>query len=259
MFKNKLNILKRFYGILGWLASKGYTNVKPFKFKAMIKKKNDKSNLENKRILFFELGAIVALSLLLVAFEWGTNEINSDIVCIDNSGTEIEELIVQRTEREPPKPKPPMMPIEFLVIKDVDIDIDDPEINFSVDIKSDGDVDYTQMADEPDAIDDFPHIIVENMPTYKGKDKAAFQKHLQELVKYPLEAQEADIQGKVFLQFVVNENGQITNEQIIKSPHLSLSEAVLAALRKTDNWKAGEQFGRKVKVSFTVPVFFRLN
>ena len=112
---------------------------------------------------------------------------------------------------------------------------------------------------EDEVPDETPFIIVQNMPTYKGKDKSFFQKHLQTLVKYPAEAQDAGIGGKVYLQFVIDENGNIIREQIIKSPHPSLSEAVLAALEKTDTWKAGEQRGRKVKVSFTVPVFFKLN
>ena len=96
------------------------------------------------------------------------------------------------------------------------------------------------------------------MPTYKKGDKSAFQQHLQKLVRYPVEALEANIQGKVFIQFIVDENGNIIREKIIKSPHPSLSEAVLIALKKTSKWQPGEQWGKKVKVTFTIPVNFVL-
>jgi periplasmic protein TonB len=228
-------------------------------FTAMFKKKNDQSNLEKKRVLFFELGVIISLALLLVAFEWESTELPTTVNIASNTGNDFIDLIVPITRAELPKPKPPMMPIEFTVIKEADIDFEEPDFEWTSDIGINDGVNYWQNTDEPAIDDGLPFVKVEKMPSYKGQDMNYFQKHLQQLVQYPREAQDANISGKVFVEFVVDENGYITHEKIVKSPHESLSEAVLLALDKTDRWKPGEQLGIKVKVRFTVPVYFKLN
>ena len=224
----------------------------------MVKKKNAKSNIENKRVLFFEIGATVALAALLVAFEWGVK----DVVVADNYMSDkfdiVEEIDMIITKPEVQKPAPPPMPIDFDIIDDPMIEIDDDPIEWTSDINvNDGLFPIFDLEDE-EPVSDEPFIRVEKMPTYQGNPTVYFQRHLQELVRYPQTAAENGIQGMVFVQFVVDEKGNIIREQVIKSPHPALSEAVLSAIKKTNQWKAGEQRGRKVKVSFTVPVSFKL-
>ncbi len=225
----------------------------------MVQKKSAKSNLENKRSLFFEYGMAVALACMLLAFEWGTNE--QALKDLDFSGQEefIPEEVVIITKPEPPKPKPPIIPDEVIVIDDDDPIIDEPDIDWGQDIDADDAFDLTfwEETDEPDAGPEI-FVRVEKMPSYKGGDQSKFQKELQQLVKYPLKAQELDIQGNVIVKFVVNEEGQLVDPEILRSADDLLTDAVLIALKKTGKWKAGEQRGRKVKVTFTVPVFFRL-
>ncbi len=222
-------------------------------------KKSNKSNLEKKRILFFEYGLTVALAFALFAFEWGTNEQKASTIGFIASSDYVPEEMIEITRPEPPKIKPPVVIEDFLVIEDSEPDIPLPDIDW-------GDVDETstynlsiwepkeERVEEPEIF-----IRVEKMPTYDGGNESQFQKHLQQLVKYPRQAQELNIQGKVILQFVVDEYGNLTNAHVIQSEHQLLTDAVLDALKKTKKWRAGEQRGRKVKVSFTIPIFFRLN
>lgn len=225
----------------------------------MIKKKNEKSNIENKRVLYFEMGLSVALAFLLVAFEWGTTDMLVSEHTFDISDEFTPEIQMKITKPEPPKPAPPMMPIEIIVIKDIEENIDEPDFIWTTDIPFDGIVDFYDFPEEISEVIDEPFIKVEKMPTYQGNSTVYFQRHLQQLVKYPKIAQEEGIYGKVFVEFVVDEKGNIIREKIIKSPHPSLSDAVLLAMKKTERWQPGQQRGRKVKVSFTVPVSFKLS
>jgi protein TonB len=224
----------------------------------MIKKKNDRSDLEKKRVLFFEMGIILVLSMLLVAFEWG----NKELLLADNTylpvsnDMEIEEM-TEITRPEVKKVKPPAPPTIIIEI-DNDDDFEDPDFDFSVEVNEDTEMPFYDFEPDDEVEEDIPLYIAEHMPTYKGKDQAYFQRHLQQLVVYPKEAQENSIEGRVFLQFVVNRDGRIIDATIVKSPHPSLSEAVLNAIDKTDKWTPGEQMGRKVKVRFTIPIIFTL-
>lgn len=226
----------------------------------MIKKKAEKSNLEKKRVLFFEMGIAVVLALLLVAFEWGTQEIEVATIDYGMDDNFVAEIDAVRTKREQPKPPPPPMPqFEIEIITDPDVDIEEEDFIWTTDVNIGDGIALIEMDPEENVEDDIPFIRVEKMPTYQGNSTAYFQRHLQQLVEYPTIAQEEGVFGKVYVEFVVDENGKIIRERILKSPHPSLSDAVLLAMKKTDDWEAGEQRGRKVKVSFTVPVLFKLN
>lgn len=229
------------------------------KTKVMELKKSKKSNLERKRILFFEYGLVVALAIALFAFESGTEEQKKASIDLTSTTAYIPEEMVEITRPELPKIKPPVYIEEILVIDDSKPDIPLPNIDWG-DVKEGSayKIEYwepkEERVEEPEIF-----MIVEKMPIYNDGDISTFQKDLQHLVKYPQLAQDLGIQGKVTLQFVVNESGELSNPQVIQSEHELLTEAVMEALKKTKKWKAGEQRGRKVKVSFTIPVFFRLN
>ncbi|MBN1115771.1 MAG: energy transducer TonB [Bacteroidales bacterium] len=224
----------------------------------MVQKKSNKSNLENKKTLFFEYGILVALACALAAFEWGQTDINT----VDTSGwnkiEDVDNELPPITMPEPPRLAPPPIPVNFIQIKDAEINIDEPDFNFSTEIDIDGEMELYPYEPEDDAVEESIFVIVEKMPTYRNGTEANFQKHVQQLVKYPAIAQQENIQGQVIVQFVVDENGKLVEPKIVRSAHETLSNAVLEALKKTSDWKAGEQRGRKVKVAFTIPIFFKL-
>ncbi len=224
----------------------------------MITKKSVKANLEKKSTLFFQMGMVIALATLLVAFETGNTEIEAEIYS-ENTGVDINEEIVQITRTEIKKPKPPIAPEEIIIIEDTEPEIDD-EFDFRSEIGiNDGiilpEFDFEQ---EKNVEDPKIHVIVENMPQYHGGNESEFQKHVQGIVKYPETAADMGIQGRVIVSFVIDKNGKLTRPQILRSPDELLSNAVLAALKKTDTWKPGEQRARKVAVSFSIPVYFKL-
>lgn len=95
-------------------------------------------------------------------------------------------------------------------------------------------------------------MVVEDQPELVGGLKA-----LQEAVSYPESAKEAGIEGRVIVQFVVDENGDVTNTKVVRGVHESLDEAAVEAVKK-QTFKPGKQRGEAVKVQMSLPVTFRL-
>ncbi len=102
-------------------------------------------------------------------------------------------------------------------------------------------------------------FVVEDMPEYPGGEEA-LRKDIAGLVKYPEDAHKKGIQGKVYITFIVNENGKIEDTKIARGVDPSLDKEALRVMNALDKtWKPGKQKGGPVKVSYTVPIKFALN
>lgn len=98
---------------------------------------------------------------------------------------------------------------------------------------------------------------VEEMPAFPG-GQAAFMNYLSSNMKYPKDCQEAGIQGRVVVQFVIGKDGRIMNARVIKSVHPSLDKEALRVVNSMPRWTPGKQKGKPVSVTYTVPLMFRL-
>ena len=100
--------------------------------------------------------------------------------------------------------------------------------------------------------------VVEEQPMFPG-GMQEMMKFLQQNIKYPKEAQEQGKQGRVIVQFVVNKDGSIVNDSIVRSVDPLLDAEALRVVRSMPNWTPGKQKGKPVRVRFTLPVTFHLN
>ena len=91
-----------------------------------------------------------------------------------------------------------------------------------------------------------------------GGDLKKFQDYVQGKIEYPEEAKEKGITGKVFVQFIVDEKGNITEVQIIRGIHPLLNNEALRVIKESPKWTPGKQNGKNVKVSYTIPITFDL-
>lgn len=101
-------------------------------------------------------------------------------------------------------------------------------------------------------------LVVEDMPEYPGGEEA-FRKDLATTVKYPEDAKKEGISGKVYVTFVVNEEGKVEDAKIARGVHPSLDKEALRAVNQLKTWKPGKQRGKVVKVSYTAPINFALD
>jgi len=98
---------------------------------------------------------------------------------------------------------------------------------------------------------------VEHAPQYKG-GMNQFYRYLAKTVKYPAEAREKKIQGKVLVSFVIEKNGSLADVKAKSKFGHGLEEEAVRAIRNSPKWKPGMQKGKPVRVMYTVPVNFTL-
>ena len=103
-----------------------------------------------------------------------------------------------------------------------------------------------------------PLDVVEEMPKFPGGD-AAMMEFLRNTVKYPEEAEENGIQGRVVVQFIIEKDGSISGAEVIKKVNEHLDAEALRVIGEMPKWTPGKQKGEAVRVKFTLPVTFRLS
>jgi protein TonB len=225
-------------------------------------KKSPKADLENKRNIFVQLGLVVSLAICLYGFE-STSKVSQVGSLGDITNQAVEEEIIPVTRQDQPPPPPPPPPpkvVDMLVIVDDNTDIkdelqiEDSEANDKTAITA---VMQAPTAKEEEAEDAPVFFIVEEMPDFPG-GQLALRKFIAQAIKYPVIAQENGIQGKVFVNFVVNKDGSVTGAKIARGVDPSLDKEALRVVNSLPKWKPGKQGGKPVRVSYTVPINFVL-
>ena len=223
-------------------------------------KKSPKADLEGKKGIFFEIGLTLALAILLFAFEWksSTAEVNAFQTVAE---VEIEEEIIPITQqmmkpRPPPPPAPKLTDLIDIVEDDTNID-EELEIQDAEDDSENQEVpDVTDFGDYEGEDTGEAQIfqVVEDMPAFPGN----VTKWISKNVKYPVLAMENGIQGKVFVQFVIEKDGSITDVKVSRGVDASLDKEAVRVVKAMPKWKPGKQRGKPVRVSYTLPIFFQL-
>jgi len=224
-------------------------------------KKSPKADLENKRSTFVQVGLVISLGLCLLAFNW-TNRVEKAASLGTIAQQEVEDEIIPITRQEevkPPPPPPPPKVVEVLNIVDDKTDIDE---ELDIDDSEADDKTVIEVApiiqqEEEQAEESQVFFIVEDMPEFPGGE-LALRKFIANAIKYPVIAQENGIQGKVYVNFVVDKDGSITNAKIARGVDPSLDKEALRVVNSLPKWKPGMQRGKPVKVSYTVPISFVL-
>ncbi|NQU85795.1 MAG: energy transducer TonB, partial [Mariniphaga sp.] len=99
--------------------------------------------------------------------------------------------------------------------------------------------------------------IVEQMPEFPGGEDAMRQ-FIGQTIQYPKVAVQGNINGRVYVSFVIASNGKVRNAKIARGVHPSLDEEALRVINSLPAWKPGKQRGTPVNVSYTVPIKFML-
>jgi protein TonB len=173
---------------------------------------------------------------------------------------EIEE-IPQTNQAKPPPPPPPPPPEVIEVEDDVEIedqpDLFDQEMDVDVDIETQAYVPDEPVIKKEEVKEPEIFVVVEEMPSFPGGDKALYE-YLAKNIKYPAVAKDNGIEGKVYIKFVVNEDGSVSQAQVARGIGGGCDEEALRVVKDMPKWKPGKQRGKNVKVWYTLPVYFKL-
>lgn len=227
-------------------------------------KKSEKVNLEKYRTIFIEIGLIVALLIAFLAFEFSTTAQKAEGFGELLKQEDEVDLIEITRQNEVPLPPPP--PMQKTVSQILDIIDDKVKVEDDLDIDADDDENTRQdvmemstvvLDDEPDFVEPQIFVNVEKMPQFPGGERALI-KYIAEHIKYPEMAKENDIQGTVYVKFVVDEKGNVTNVGIIRGVDEHLDQEAIRVVKSLPKWTPGEQNQKPVKVSHSLPIRFAL-
>ena len=221
-------------------------------------KKNPEFDLEKKRSLFLVAGYVVALAVVLTAFEWKTYDATvSDLgkLVIDD----LEEEIIPITEQEikPPPPPPPPPPAPEIKIVEDDVEIEEEVEIMDVEADQETIIEEVEIVEEESNEPDF-FTIVEDMPSFPGGD-AALLKYIAQNVEYPPIAKENGITGVVYVSYIVDKDGSIKDVKVVRGADPFLDKEAARVVKSLKGYKPGKQRGKPVPVQFTIPIRFVLN
>lgn len=222
-------------------------------------KKSKKADLERKRGVFFQIGMILTLGAVLVAFEWSNKDAKQNVLAmVDEEVLEEESPPITRQEEiKPPPPPPPPKATDILQIVEDDVELDEELEIEDTEMDEDLEVDLSEFEMPEEDTEEQIFMVVEHMPEFPGGE-AALLGYINKNVKYPVICQENGIEGRVNVSFVINEKGEVINVKAYQGTDPNLEREAVRVVKTLPKWKPGKQRGRPVKVSFTVPVRFKL-
>lgn len=237
----------------------------------MESKKTSKADLNEKRGTFFVLGIILALSLLFVSLEYTSKEFDSFLEdeYLDDLAQDFELLPSMDEEEEletaSPQERTTVLTENIKVTEDVPSEIDNTSIptplieqEVTDDMTNEKETDeqtppnVAEQAEEP-----IQFRIVEQYPEFPG-GMTEYMKWLTRNLRYPDIARSQKIQGKVVVQFIVNQDGTIADAKVVKSVNPHLDREAMRVIRMMPSWKPGIQDNKPCKTMVAVPIVFKL-
>lgn len=211
-------------------------------------RKKPKADLRKYYTVFLELGLVVVLIIFIVAMkvDFRSEAVNTDLT-EEQEVVEMEEIQRTKQQEKPPPPPRPQVPVE---VPNDEI-VEDQEINLDAEINLDEPLDMPPPPEEEEEEEDF-FVVVENMPELIGG-----MKKLQGCVEYPEMARKAGIEGQVFVQFVVNKEGNVEDPRVTRGIGGGADEEALRCVKQA-KFKPGRQRGKPVRVQYSLPVIFKL-
>jgi len=221
--------------------------------------KTTKKN-ERMRFVYFQLGLLISFSLTFFAFEWTTYYSVKDLKGVKIIDDDIETVLPPvNPEVEKPivKTEPtPRKNIDKLIIVD-DVNKKTTEEPTKEDPYVEPKFDDKWVEVEPPVIDPDPIDYPDEMPGFIGGDKALYQ-YLSNNIKYPKIEIKRGVEGRVYVEFVVGKNGEISDIKILRGVSESIDAEAIRVIKAMPNWLPGKQKGRAVKVRYKMPISFKL-
>ena len=227
-------------------------------------KKNPQSDLRNYSSLLFAFGLCIVLFVSWRAIEAKTFEAQFDYESL-NIDDDDDEIPITEQLKTPPPPPPPPAPEIIEVVED------EKEIEETI-IES-TETDQEEIVEEVEVMEeemdmDIPFAIIEDVPLFPGCERVAnserrncFQEkmneHIRNNFRYPEIAQEMGIQGRVFVQFMIGKDGNISGIKT-RGPDKNLEKEANRIIAKLPRMTPGAQRGRPVRVPFSIPIQFKL-
>ena len=223
-------------------------------------KKNPKADLSRWHGVLFGISLLLTMSLMLVAFEWKTSDKQTKITL--TRSTNIFEPLAEIPPTEIKAPPPPVIQQPTLIVVPDEEEIKQ-ELKFDLDVEITTDtkvqeytpVDLPKIEEEEEA--DKIFVVVEQTATPKD-GLPAFYKYVAANLRYPIAASRMGVEGKIFVQFIINKDGSISDVIAINELGSGLEQEAIRIVANAPAWNPGRQRGKPVKQRMVIPIFFKL-
>lgn len=222
-------------------------------------KKYPEADINRKSGMFLSLGFVITLAAVIFAFEYKSYD-NTLVMNLGSVNDEFEELTEIPPTEQPPPPPPPkvIQQPEIIEVPDEEEIEEEIEVDLDMEIDEDEVFEEIEFSEEPEEEVEEIFTIVEDQPAPEG-GMTQFYKYINDNLKYPPQARRMGIEGRVFVQFVVDKDGRITEVQAIKGIGAGCDEEAVRVIKNSKPWKPGKQRGRPVKVRMVLPIVFKLS
>jgi len=222
----------------------------------MEEKKSPNANLEKKKGAYFAVGLMMSLALILGLFELKTFE----AVVTDLGQLHLdllEEEVIPVSQQAPPPPPPPPAPTTQIQIVEDDEEIEDELEIEDMEVDEETEIVVEIVEEEEEILEEEIFTIVEKMPEFPGGTKKLFG-YLGKNIEYPPMAKDAGIKGKVYVTFVVDKDGSITDVKVLRGIGGGCDEEAIRVVKGMPRWSPGKQRGKSVRVQYNLPINFIL-
>ena len=225
----------------------------------MEEKKSPKANLENKKLMFMQIGMIISLLIAWLAFEHKSYDKRQIDESLLNREVVLDEEMVEITKQEEQKPQPVEQPQQTTQLEIVEDDVETEDLNINAEVEQNEIIEEYVAPEvvEEEVVEQEIFQIVEEMPAFPGGE-GKLMEYVSKNIKYPQIARETGIQGRVFVGFVVEPDGSISNVKLLRGIGGGCDEEAMRVIKSLPKWKPGKQRGKAVRVSYQIPVFFKL-
>ncbi|MBL7856969.1 MAG: energy transducer TonB [Cyclobacteriaceae bacterium] len=222
-------------------------------------KKTAKADLDKQRPLFFSIGLLIAMSLAVLGFQYRQYD-NTDIELDQRKNIQVEELIDVPPTKMPPPPQPILQQPNIVEVPDEKELKEDLKIEFDMEITEATKVQEITIsepvADQKEDVDEI-FLIVEQTAEPKG-GMQAFYKYVNEGIKYPAQARRQGVEGRVFVEFVVDREGNLTDVHSVKGIGAGCDEEAIRIIQSSPKWIPAKQRGKAVRQRMVLPITFKL-
>ena len=221
----------------------------------MEQKKNPNVDIHRQSGLFLSIGFCLSLFLVIIGIEWRTYDAGiGDLGALDDS---FEEQIEIPLTVQPPPPPPPKIPPQFIEVPDEEV-IEEEDIELDVEITEDLAIEEIVYEEPEEEETDEIFVFVEDRPEPIGGYEALYG-YINKNIQYPRQATRMGIEGKVYVSFVVERNGTVSDVKIIKGIGGGCDkEAVRVLAGCPIKWTPGKQRGKPVRTHFSINIRFTL-
>ena len=239
-------------------ASRNYIN----SLDDLIRMKNAKSKSEKGfSNLFLTIGLCISLLFVITAFEWKFYD-KGQVMDLGTLNTEFENVVDIPPTQQPPPPIQKVEQPKIIEVPDEEEIMEDININLDIEMDEDQVIeqrifDDIEMEKTEEEVPDEIFTIVENQPEPVGGMKA-FYEYIADNLKYPPAARRNSIEGRVYLEFVVEKDGSLTDVKILKGIGGGCDEEAMRIIQNAPKWTPGKQRGRPVRVKMVIPIYFKL-